>query len=147
MEQRRVRPVQVLDHEDEGAAGGHRLDNAPPGGKELGLIGAWALSIAQPEQGSQPCSEPLAVRGPADQRLQRAVQLCCHLGRRVGLEDARLGLDDLTKSPERDAVPIGQAAALTPRHEFLAVVNMARELMDQPALAQSRLPEQGDKLH
>ena len=142
-----VRPVQVLDHQDEGPVGGHRLDDASPGGEVLGLVGALALGIAQPEQRRQPRPEPLALRVPADECLQRGVQLGHHVRGRVGLEDAGLGLDDLPQGPERDAVPVGQAATLTPGHQLLAVVDEAPELVDQPALADSGLTEQGDQPH
>ena len=101
LEQRRVRPVQVLDHQDEGPVGGHRLDEASPGGEELGLVGAWALGIAQPEQRRQPCPEPLALRGLADERLQRGVQLAHHLH---GGSDSRMPAWALTISPRAQKV-------------------------------------------
>ena len=137
-----VRPVQILDHHDEGPSSAHRLDDASPGGEKLGLVGTWSLSIAQPEQRRQPCPEPLALRALADECLQRGVQLGYHVHGRVGLKNAGLGLDDLPQGPERDAVPIRQAATLTPRHELLAVVDEAPELLNQPALADSGLTEQ-----
>ena len=100
-----------------------------------------------PSSGASRRPEPLALRGLADECLQRGVQLGHHVPRRVGLKDAGLGLDDLPQGPERDAVPVGQAATLTPRHELGAVVDEAPELVDQPALADPGLTEQGDQPH
>ena len=64
----------------------------------------------------------------------------------VGLEDARLCLDDLAERPEREAVAIGGGASLTPQDDRGAQLETAEELEDQAGLADSRLADQRDEL-
>ncbi len=65
---------------------------------------------------------------------------------RVGLEDACLGLHDLAQGPERDAFAVGQAPPLAPDHRLLTAMDELEELMDHPALADTRFAEDRDEL-
>ena len=67
-------------------------------------------------------------------------------GRRVRLEDAGLGLDDLAERPERDPLPVRETAALSPAHEIGAPVDLLAKLPDEAALPHSRLPDDRDEL-
>ena len=69
---------------------------------------------------------------------------CLCLG--VALEDAGLRLDDLGERPERDAVSVGEAAALAPGDELRVGVDDARELVHEPALAHPRDGDERDEL-
>ena len=65
----------------------------------------------------------------------------------VRLQDPRFGLDDLSQRPERDALAVGQAAAVTPGDEIGPVVEGGAELGDEAALSDSGLADDGDELH
>ena len=87
-------------------------------------------------------SSPRATPGrlEAEQRPQPLAQPCCVVARRaatasslastvadvVGIEDAGVRLDDLPERPERDALAVGQAAALAPGDEPGRCVEGAR---------------------
>ncbi len=64
----------------------------------------------------------------------------------VGLEDAGVRLDHLSERPEADAFAVGQRAALTPEDELRVALDRLEELVDEPALADSRLADEGDEL-
>ena len=66
---------------------------------------------------------------------------------RVGLVDSGVRLHDLSERPERDPVPVGQAAALPPGHELRQAVDVCAELGDQPTLPDARLADDRDELH
>ena len=66
--------------------------------------------------------------------------------RRVALQDAGLGLDDLPQRPQRHPLPVGQAAALPPGHQLRVGLNGLQQLPDHPALADPRDPDQGHQL-
>ena len=56
-----VGPVQILHHQDQRAAGGHRLEEAAPGGELLGLLGRGRGAAGQPEQRGEPQLQPFAL--------------------------------------------------------------------------------------
>ena len=120
-EQRRVGPVQILEHEHRRALGREALAEAPPGRKRLLLRGRLRR---RPDQRRQAGQQPGPVRVALRNRL---LELRRRLRGRVRFEDAALGLDDLPQRPERDPVPVGQAAALPPPDQARPVVDVARE--------------------
>src|SRR5205085_9083168 len=61
-------------------------------------------------------------------------------------KDARLCLDDLAERPERDALAVGQTAALTPRDQLRLVVDQLEELVDEPGLADPGNTDDRDEL-
>ena len=65
---------------------------------------------------------------------------------RVRLEDAGLGLHDLTERPERDAVAVRQAPSLAPADEIRPAVDFLAELPDESALSDAGLGDDGDEL-
>ena len=107
-EQRRVGPVDVLDDQHERSPLRDRLQEPAPGGEQLLL--RRRLARVDPEQRQQPRPQPRPVVGLGQHRLQLRGR---DLGR-VGLEDPGVRLHDLAQRPERDPVPVGQAAALPP---------------------------------
>ena len=132
-EQRGVRPVQILEHEDRLPALCPRLEGAAPGGEGL-LLGGGVAARAHEwlEAGLEPGEVGIVVR-------QGSLELYLCLSRRVGLEDAAFGLDDLSERPEGDPVPVGKASALSPTHEPGAVLEVAEQLGGEAALAHARL--------
>ena len=56
-------------------------------------------------------------------------------------------LQDLPERPERDPLPVGQAAALPPGDELGPRVDVGEELGHDPALAEPRLADDRDELH
>src|SRR5262249_38575182 len=105
----------------------------PPGGERLLLRGRRA---ARTDEGGEARLEPgqvgVAVR-------ERALELRLRFLRRVGLEDAALGLDDLPQCPEGDPLPVGKTAPLTPTDEPWTIVVVGEQLGTEAALAPPRL--------
>ena len=95
-----------------GAASRDRLEEAPPGGEGLASGRGVAARCVRADQRREPACEPVASAAP--RRPARPRRASRPRPRAVGLEDARLGLDDLAERPERDPVAVGQAPALPP---------------------------------
>ena len=141
-EQRLVRPVQVLEHEHACPGRSQALEEAPPGREQL--LPLRLRGRLDPHQRPQPLQQPAALRLVGeDSRLQLRRR---HLGR-VGLEDARLGLDDLPQRPECDPLPVRQAAPLPPACQLRLRLHIGEQLRDQPALAHTRLAHHRHQLH
>ena len=72
-------------------------------------------------------------------------------GRRVsssiGLEDPRLGLDDLAERPQGHALAVGEAAALAPAEEAGLRVRVGAQLGDEARLPDSGLADHRHELH
>ena len=134
VEQGRVGPVQVLDHQDQGPLCRHQLEEAPPRHERLVPAGRRLGGGREPHQRREPRLEPLALRGVAGDGADRRVQLGGSLPRVVGLQDARLGLDDLAEGPEADGLAVGEAVAPAPGDQLRSGVERSRR-----ARATSRL--------
>ena len=114
--------------------------NPLPGAKRL-----LAICLAAPREAykrPETVLQPLRVIGTGD----GDAELRGGFGRRVRLEDPRVGLDDLAERPESDAVAVGEAAALPPVHQLGAVVHPGTELREQASLADARLAGDRDEL-
>ena len=70
----------------------------------------------------------------------------CGLVLRVRLEDAGVRLHHLAERPEADALAVGERAALPPVDELGVPLDRLEELVDEPALADARLPDEGHEL-
>ncbi len=71
------------------------------------------------------------------------------LGRRllhVAVEDSRLRLHHLGKSPEGDTLAVGERAPLPPVDEVRISLNLREELRDEPALPDARDADECDEL-
>ena len=77
-----------------------------------------ALSPARPRSARRCDSTQRFVARAGERVLDGLADLLGDLLRRVLLEDAGLRLDDLAERPQRDAVAVGEAAALAPRDEL-----------------------------
>ncbi len=132
--------MEVFEEEDERPPCGGRLDVALPGAKRLLAIGVAAPR--EPHEWCQACLQPLGV---VDSQEGLAELVLC-LRRVVGLEDARVCLDDLAERPERDAVAVRWAPALSPVDELRPVVDPRAELGEQSRLADAWLACDRDEL-
>src|SRR6266545_7670380 len=77
---------------------------------------------------------------------QGPLELRRRLLRRVGLENAALGLHDLAQGPEGDPLSIGQTAPLTPADEAGPLLDVLEELRAEPALAHAGLTDDRHQL-
>jgi hypothetical protein len=85
VEQGRVGPMQVLDHQHEGTLPGNQVEEPPPGDKGLVPAGRRLGEGREPHQRRQPRLQPLALRGVAGDGADRRVQLG---GNRQGSSDS-----------------------------------------------------------
>lgn len=96
VEQLVVGPVEVLEHEDERTLVGHRLEEAPPGGKRLAAtIRRGVVATADADESAKVRLDPACLASFSDRVLDRSAQLPLCLFRRVAFQDPRLRLDDL----------------------------------------------------
>ena len=140
-EQRLVRPVQVFEHQDGRVGLGDPLQESAPGGEQL--LPLRARGRLDPQQGQQPLPEPL----PFLPLRQDGGELVLRHNRRIRLQDACVGLQDLSQRPERDPLPIRQAPPLPPSDQVRPGVDVRTQLGHDPALAQSRLTHDRYQLH
>ena len=94
VEQAFVRPLQVLEPEDERALLGHRLEEAPPGGKRFGAMVSLQLLCLEPHQRAEVPLYPVGLR-LVDELANAGRELGCRLLGRIGLEDPCLCLHHL----------------------------------------------------
>jgi hypothetical protein len=131
------------NHENRRAACGERLEIATPGRERL-LSGHPGDLVLHSDERREAIDDPGAVRLVDD--LGHSADLLESRARRVRLEHAGLGLDDLSERPERDPVAVGQAAPLAPAHDVRATVDLLAELPDETALSHARFGDHRDKL-
>ena len=124
VEQRIVRPVQILEHEHHRPALGQCFEVTAPGCRAL--LRAHEPSLGQTGERTQVALDPLRLRCLDAGLTDRAGQLLTSLLGGVGLEDARFGLDDLAKRPEGHAVAVWKRATLPPADELGAFLDCAQ---------------------
>ena len=126
VEHRIVRPVQILEHEHHRPVLGQRFEVTAPGCSPF--LRAHEPGFGQAGERTQVALDPLRLRCLDAGLSDGAGQLLTGLLGGVGLEDARLGLDDLPQSPKGDAFPVGKRAALSPANELGVFFDRAQEL-------------------
>ena len=144
LDQRRLGPVEILEHDDRGALLGECRHIAGPGGEPLHLVGA-GLQLGTHQRG-EPAGDPVPLLGVGHQDVQGDPQLAHRGSRRIRLQDPRLGLDDLGERPEGDALAVCETSSLAPSGEVGQVVDVAAQLPDHPRLAHPGLTADGDDL-
>ena len=138
-----VRPVQVLEHENGGLPPGQRHHEPPP--RRLGLLGR-EVGPGEAHQRAERVGQPYRLLG-AHQLAERRVQAFPRGVRRVGVEDAGLGLHDVGQRgvghvlAERRAAPDPPGDRLVQQPPGVLV-----QLADEAALADAGVPENGDEL-
>jgi hypothetical protein len=141
VEESRVGPLEILEHEDDGPLFGDALEERPPGGEELVAIAATALVDAQQLQEARLDPAPLAlIRDVLIERLGDARPR----GRRVvGFDQSGSLAHHLAESPERDPLAVRGRAALVPVDGLADPVDVLVELPGETALADTRLADHG----
>ena len=143
VEQREIRPVQVLDDEHRRNALGDRLEERAPGGERLGALDQRCRLEADERQQAL-----LAATRPSSPSGSTASELVPGDLGRVALEDARVRLDDLAERPERDSVAV--RAGSVPAASGRAPCDGRRRARSSATcrrLADARLADDGDELH
>ncbi len=148
VEQCVVRPMEVLDHQDQRPASGQRVQEAPPGGERLLLAaGLDGPLLTRAEEQAQMGAHPGGRTRVAPERVLGGLgDLAVDPVGGVGLEDAGLGLDDLAKRTEGDGLAVGGRTALAPGDQVAVRFHGMPQLGHQPALADARLADQGHEL-
>jgi hypothetical protein len=142
-----VRPVKILDHEDQRSLLGKRLEEPAPRGERVSLRIAPELGFRGPDPHQRPqvpC-DPLCLAVVGKRIGDRLPQLLLRPLRTVPLEDRRMRFHDLADRPKRDAVTVGKATSLPPEHRAVRG-ERAEELEGEPALADPRNPHQRHEL-
>ncbi len=147
VEEALVRPVDVLDDDDERTLLGETLEEAAPGGERLVAAIASELCFAgEAEEREEMRLDARLVARAGERVLDDLVDLRRDVLRRVLLQDARLRLDDLAERPERDPVAVGEAASLAPGDELRVGLDDAIQLVDETALADSGDADEREEL-
>jgi hypothetical protein len=135
VEQGIVRPMQVVEDEDERSFLGQRLQEPPPGGEGLAasVAGAEIIGIDADQRPQMPF-EPRGPRRVRDDRRDGAVDLARRPRVAVRIDHARERSDDLTERPERGSLAVRQGTTLQPAPTAMAV-EPTGELRHQPRLA------------
>ncbi len=129
VEQAVVCPLEVLEDEDQRTLRGEFLEEAPPGGEGLRPSAAPELRLVlESGQRAQASGDPFCV-GRVHDFLRCSAELFTRGRLVVRLENARLGFHDLGQRPERHAVPVCEASALSPGRELLLGVDNAGEFV------------------
>ena len=128
VEERRLRPVDVLEHDDERALARERLEQHPHRPEEL--VDKVVL-LREPECGREALEHRLVVADDPGELLERR--------RGVVVDDARGLSHRLRERPERDSPPVGEAAAA---EDVRLALDRAGELGHEARLADARVGEQ-----
>ena len=138
--------MQVFEHQHGRPMLGERLEQAPPRGEARRAVGALlpVPGFGQAHQGAQALEQLLLPFG--DEVADHLRELRLGGVRPIRLEDSRLRLRHLGKCPVGHALAVGERTALPPVRQLLLRVDECVELVDEPALADSRHADQGDEL-
>ncbi len=147
IEQAVVGPLDVLEHKDERAALGQRLEEATPGGKRLAaLVVAQLLVRAETDERLQPPDDPVRVHGIVERSANTQTELFRGHLRRVGFQDPGVRLDHLAQGPVRHSLAVRKRASLAPEDQVGNAFAGEEELVDQPRLADPGHADEGHQL-
>jgi hypothetical protein len=139
--------VQVLHDQHCRPLLGQPLNQPPPGRKRLPSTVTTKLRTSrQADERPQMSTHPGSLIRVGEQAGYSAGELGLGLLGRVGVQDAGLGLDHLPECPQRNPLPIGQAAALPPGDELGFGLHQLPQLPHQATLADPWHPHQSDQL-
>ena len=149
LEQGRLRPVGVLDHEQGRLALRHREQQLPPGVAAalrvaLELVGL-AIGPAPVGHGAQELVDPLAGR-VGDERVQVAHDPGDGLVGRVLGAHRRGPQEHVAKRHVRARLAVGQAPAHPDGRRLVRAAQLDHELLEQAALADPRLAHDRDQV-
>ena len=137
VEEGRLRPLEVVEHDDERPALREHLEEPPRRPEDL--LRAGSARFAEPDRASASTSaiDSALGRPPARPRARRAAP------RAVAARVARQVADQLAERPVGDALAVGEAAAAEHRR---LVSEPARELVHEPRLPHARRAEHGHEV-
>jgi hypothetical protein len=133
VEQARVGPLHVLEHEDRRRLLPQTLEQDPPGREEVLMVAGRPLLESQ--QMSEPRLDPAALLRIGDVLLDRRVQLRERESRLLVLDDAAAHPHHLRQRPVRHTLAVGEAAAAMPEDVVREPVDVLLELPREARLA------------
>ncbi len=140
IEQAVVRPLQVVEDEDERPSLRERLEELPPRCEDLGPPVAAELRLRR-----QARRAARGVRAPSRRRSDRRSPRRPPRGASArprsapsDLEDRRMRLDHLAQRPERDSLAVGQRPSLPPVDELGILVHDASTARTRASTSRSR---------
>ena len=145
VEQRRVRPLHVLEDHHHRVDVGQPLEEQPPGGEEVLALVAAAL-LLEPEQVGQPRLDEAALVRVGDVLLDDRGELGERRARLLVLDDPRAHPDHVRERPVGDALAVGEAAAAVPVRDLDDPVEVLVELPAEPRLADPGDPGDRDEV-
>jgi hypothetical protein len=148
VEQAVVRPVQVLEDEDQRISLGESLEESAPGCERLRLAVGAGLGrlLGKADERAEVVLHPLRIRGVLDELGDDVSEFPLRFLLRIGLEDAGVGLHHLAEGPVGHALAVGKATPLAPEDELGQDVDRREQLGDEPALADPRDADERDEL-
>ena len=133
VEERAVCPVDVLEDENDRKRLGHALEEEPPGGEEVFLVGRAALLETEKMREARLHEAPLVRIG--DVGIDGGAELRRRGDGVLVLEDPRAQAHHLRERPERDSLTVGEAAAAVPPGVRRQPVEVLLELPREAGLA------------
>ena len=144
VEQPGVRPLHVLEDEDDRVALGQPLEEDPPGREEVLLVAG--SSLLEPEQVSEARLDPVLLVRIRDVLLDRGPELSSGRRRLLVLDDVAAHPHHLRERPVGDALPVGEAATAVPPGVVGQPVDVLEELPGQARLADAGDARDRDEL-
>ncbi len=133
LEQRRIRPLEVLEHEHDRPAVAYPLEEEPPRAEQLLLLAR--LPLLQPQQVREARLHPLALLGVRQKLGQGRLQLLPSRRRLLRLCDPDLQPHHLDERPVGDALAVRETAASMPVRRLREPVEVLVQLPGEPGLA------------
>jgi hypothetical protein len=144
VQQARVRPLQVLEHQHGRIHVGEALEEQAPGGEHL--LPVTRVEVAESEQLRQARLDEAPVIGVRQVLVQRRPQLAERRLGRLVLGDPATHPHHVRQRPVGDPLPVGQTAAAVPEHRLDDAVEVLVELPRQPRLADPGDPRHRDQV-
>ncbi len=146
-EQSGIRPMHVLEDQDEWPHRRDRLDELAPRAERFPPLDPFGVGVGQADQRCETRVNPPLLGGVLYDGGDGGDQLLVRLPGSVRAEDPGLGLHDLPEAPEGHPFPVREASALPPRRRLRKVVDVPEELGHETALPDARFAHQRDELH
>ena len=133
VEERRVRPLHVLERQHGRVLVGEALEEEAPGGEEV--LPVARLVVAEPEQLRQSGFGVAALFGVQDVLVERGTKLAQRDSCVLVLADPAAHAHHVGERPVRDALPVGETATAMPVDGVDDPVEVLVELPRKPRLA------------